>query len=662
MSTYFANSLVISPILLPYLVDSFFIFKLTKALIVLFILLMKSDFDSSDSECGEELFSGHYLPSTILVKEFDVKNLGILRPNEVRFVVENVGSGNRTFLMGEKGMVVVDAGKSSKKSKRTFLDNEEDYIKGLEKLSFIVTHKDKDHYNYIPELLKIISKKRGNELPALQIDFYLGGTAENTHGLFNKCSQELNEFPTTHSFFFYKTPKRGNKKFGEWKKVNILKRNIGLRNFLLYDEVYPTKDQKLNEISRIQRELNSFLVGFDSNNECKAIQRIRKISAEQHNSINKPEINDIIEEINRQLGKLRGELSIEDFDQASGLSISEIQQNLNQTLGSGSFKFLIPINGLLHPSEKNNQSLVFTFEHNGSTVLFTGDATGDTLEGILGHPNKSTANNKVIAENFLNRKKENSHEEIISTISSRNRDLLRHINLFMNPHHGAEDKGCSKWLPTVIRLSQENFCGAIFSAPGGGKYGHPRNWVDFVEFPQSAIGDKCKLFSCVATSKHNYFISKMQQTSRQVYETCIIPYYSFLFTKDGIVHENENNRPITSRSGWSLYTQKFLDMIRKGGNDNFYRLSGAIEANQRLLKLKDSKGKYLIEAVKECDDENLKKGMEDFIMFCLLNRDISNLYRGKPLFEGIFGKNTLSKQLDRLVHQIRTDLSQLNEI
>lgn len=653
---------------------------------VLFIFLITTAFgcSDSDSECGEDLSSGSFLPSAIQVENSNVENLGILNQNEVRFIVENVGAGNRTFLIGEKGMVVVDAGKSEycQFEEGTFLNNETDYIKNLERLSFIVTHEDHDHYSYIPELLKMISNIRGYDLPTLQIDFYVGGTAENTYELFNKCRQELNKFPTTHNFFFYETPQRvyeaseRGRRFGEWKKKCFTANKFVISNILIDDSVnYNSPTKKLSEIRRIQNKLDKFLNRFelDVSNyfsmenpdiEYEAIKKIREISAERHNKINKPEIVSKINEINQQLEILRGNLSITDFNQARVLSISEIQQNLNQTLGSGSFNFLIPINGLLNPAKKNSQSLVFTFEHNGSTVLFTGDATGDTLEGILGHPKKSTKNKKVIAENFLNGNIASSPEEIISAISSRNRDLLRHINLFLNPHHGAEDKGCSNWLPTIIRLSQENFCGAIFSAPGGGQHGHPRNWIDFVEFPQSAIGDKRKLFSCIkkSKSKEKVYISKMQQTSRQVYETCIVPYYSFLFTKDGIVYENENNRPITSLSGWSLYTQKFLDMIRKGGTDNFYRLSGAIEANPRLLKLKDSKGKYLIESVKECDDENLKKEMENFITFCSLNRDLGNLYRGTTFFEGIFGNNDISRQLNDLISQIRTNLSQLIEI
>ncbi|MDR2396794.1 MAG: hypothetical protein LBD69_03010 [Puniceicoccales bacterium] len=302
-------------------------------------------------------------------------------------------------------------------------------------------------------------------------------------------------------------------------------------------------------------------------------------------------------------------------EKEAGINIENI---LQRTLGSPCARFhtLIPINGLTDPTDKNAQSLVLLFEHQGSNILFTGDATGDTLEAILGnlHPATQTVDDQVeklfleYGQDILNCDKFNQyldilgiqnqqqlmHTLVVSAISKRNRQLLLSVNLIMESHHGSDQKGCNLWLPVVIKMSGCNFCGSICSADAlESTYGHPRHFtLAGVLFPPSAKGLRKLVFSKTpfkGGSEGNRFITKKADTSKNVFQTALVDVYQFLFTHDGMfVHYQDIRGQLTSTGGLSAYSRWFWDKLLAGELQTLDGafLHGAFSANNRLLATK----------------------------------------------------------------------------
>ncbi|MDR0755956.1 MAG: hypothetical protein LBE99_03535 [Puniceicoccales bacterium] len=305
--------------------------------------------------------------------------------------------------------------------------------------------------------------------------------------------------------------------------------------------------------------------------------------------------------------------------------LAVVEQVLQETLGSkcAHFHTLIPINGLIHPADKNAQSLVLLFEHQGSNILFTGDATGNTLEAILGnqHPITQIVDEKaeqlffetLDEQAILNcdafdqnlyqlvtglnvaSKLHLMHTLIVSAISKRNRQLLCSVNLMMESHHGSDQESCNLWLQTVIKKSGCNFCGSISSADAlESAYGHPRHLTVIGNiFPPSARGlRKSVLSSTPFTGKldHDRFIIKIANTSENVFQTALVDAYQFLFNNNGMsVHYSMANNAIesqlTSTGGLSAYSRNFWEIFLKGDLqplDGAF-LHGAFSAINRLF-------------------------------------------------------------------------------
>ncbi|MDR1208016.1 MAG: hypothetical protein LBJ89_01545 [Holosporales bacterium] len=284
------------------------------------------------------------------------------------------------------------------------------------------------------------------------------------------------------------------------------------------------------------------------------------------------------------------------------VSFSKIEEILANTLGShlAHFHVLVPVSGLVHPEDRNSQSLVLLFEHFGSTILFTGDATKDTLEAILGDRDSVTReDDRSAIEWFLNEYTEGAVDRlqvdrlqiVISAVSKRNRRLLKHVNLIMESHHGSEDEGCNLWVPKIIELSCDNFCGCLSSSDPFGTYGHPRHaTVNFVKFPQSAMGFLKDVLSCTVAasgSAVDRLVYKTAKTKKNIFQTIFVAAYQILFRNTGmsIYCQDREQQELTKHGGFSLYTQHFWDYFLIGGDIAFHTLNGAIQANNSLLRL-----------------------------------------------------------------------------
>ena len=144
-----------------------------------------------------------------------------------------------------------------------------------------------------------------------------------------------------------------------------------------------------------------------------------------------------------------------------------IERCLNALIPGCVFNFLCSPRALIHPNEKNLQSLVFLLTYSGRSILFTGDATGETLDCCLygGSP--------------------------LPDIVGKNRELMKRVNILMVPHHGSETDGSFRWTHYVLKHSKENFLGAIISVdPHTSPYGHAHNWIRELSFPASARSDE----------------------------------------------------------------------------------------------------------------------------------------------------------------------------
>ena len=150
------------------------------------------------------------------------------------------------------------------------------------------------------------------------------------------------------------------------------------------------------------------------------------------------------------------------------LENKNIEGKLNALIPGCVFNFLCSPRGLIHPDEKNPQSLVFLLTYGGHSILFTGDATGETLDCCLygGTPLPSEV--------------------------EKNRRMLKKVNILVVPHHGSETDGSFRWTHYVLKHSKENFLGAIISVdPHISPYGHAHNWIRELRFPESARSSEC---------------------------------------------------------------------------------------------------------------------------------------------------------------------------
>lgn len=181
-------------------------------------------------------------------------------------------------------------------------------------------------------------------------------------------------------------------------------------------------------------------------------------------------------------------------------SYTEIETGLNGLVKNCLFTFLRPTRGLLDRSVTNSYSLVFRLTYCGRSILFTGDATGDPLDSCL------------------------YRENPLPKTVEKNRQVMKEINLLVMPHHGADTEGSWRWTAYTAKHSKSNFVGAIISAdPATSLFGHARNWIRELSFPNSARSDTPISISYSTKSKPgpggNTFTRKKKKTYNRIYIT-----------------------------------------------------------------------------------------------------------------------------------------------
>ncbi|MFQ6723042.1 MAG: ComEC/Rec2 family competence protein [Opitutales bacterium] len=122
----------------------------------------------------------------------------------------------------------------------------------------------------------------------------------------------------------------------------------------------------------------------------------------------------------------------------------------------------------LHPltkittKNKNDKSSVFVLTYQGIKVLFTGDATGLSLDNYV-----------------------EKHQEGDNAIVDANRELLKNIHLFVMPHHGSSTEDSFRWTLYVTKHSPNLLASVICGDPFVDKYKDVRNWVRDISWPDS---------------------------------------------------------------------------------------------------------------------------------------------------------------------------------
>lgn len=180
----------------------------------------------------------------------------------------------------------------------------------------------------------------------------------------------------------------------------------------------------------------------------------------------------------------------------TSLTNENIEEKLNTLIPECVFNFLCSPRELIHSDETNPQSLVFLLTYGGRSILFTGDATGETLDCCL------------------------YGETPLSEIVGKNRKMLKRVNILVVPHHGSETDGSFRWTYYVLKHSRGNFLGAIISVdPHTSPYGHAHNWIRELSFPKSA---------------HDAQISNIRSSSNACFRPIIAPPIALVKTSPDI--------------------------------------------------------------------------------------------------------------------------------
>ena len=111
---------------------------------------------------------------------------------------------------------------------------------------------------------------------------------------------------------------------------------------------------------------------------------------------------------------------------------------------------------------ENHRSSVFVLTYQGLNVLFTGDATGVSLDNYV-----------------------EKHQGSNLGIVAANRELLKNIHLFVMPHHGSSTEDSFRWTLYVTKHSPNLLASVICGDPFVDKYKDVRNWVRDISWPNS---------------------------------------------------------------------------------------------------------------------------------------------------------------------------------
>ena len=112
---------------------------------------------------------------------------------------------------------------------------------------------------------------------------------------------------------------------------------------------------------------------------------------------------------------------------------------------------------------ENDKSSVFTLTYDDIKVLFTGDATGKTLDNYV-----------------------EKHQGVIGFqkfVVDQNRKLLENVHLLVIPHHGSSTEDSFRWTLYILKHSNNLLASVISADAFVGQYKDIRSWIRDVSWP-----------------------------------------------------------------------------------------------------------------------------------------------------------------------------------
>lgn len=247
-------------------------------------------------------------------------------------------------------------------------------------------------------------------------------------------------------------------------------------------------------------------------------------------------------------GEILNKLLFEESDKNKISFLNPIEMKKGENLGNNDFSLVVKV------SFNDTQS-----------ILFTGDATGKTLDSIW-QSDKSSLN----------------------------------THFLIAPHHGAATDGSLLWPMYINSLNPYNFAGAIFSAPLGSDneenkqqqstYGHPNAYIQRLNLQN-------RVFSHY--SKYHYGKgkeAKTKLTTKPIFVTgCVTHLYWLNFSQDNgmsIFHNNEFYQLVSSK-GWTTLIKKLIDGFKTEDKTIFHATMARFFQTPEILKCQCTAGTKL---------------------------------------------------------------------
>ena len=211
----------------------------------------------------------------------------------------------------------------------------------------------------------------------------------------------------------------------------------------------------------------------------------------------------------------------------------------------------------------NDLSLIIKVVFNkNQSILFTGDATGKTLEAVW----------------------QNDKEAL-------------NVRFLVAPHHGSSTEGSLLWPIYVNSLNPYNFAGVIYSAPlGNGKdekedkqqkslFGHPNAYIQRLNLQNRVFSH----YSKYHYGKENDAKSKL--TTKPIFVTgCVTHLYWLKFSNDqgmSIFH-NKDFHSLVSAQGWVMPLQKLINGFKEKSGSIFQSVVARFFQNPEISKCRNA--------------------------------------------------------------------------